>query len=317
MFLRFLLAFGVLIALFYIVGVGELVAVFQQIQLVYIVYLLVLAVVMIWASCLKWRLFVRASGHEVSILRLMKLYTVGYFFNTFAPSYIGQDVSRSFYLGRYVESQKDAFIATILERFTGLLAMSLLGLTFVMIGTKATAGVEAAIITVAFLCVLLAFIFFSNSCAKFFFKSADWFLKTFLKGQLRERLTLYLDKVQPALDKARGDSRLFFKAMLLSLFYHSLTVVNTYIAARAIGWDSPDIGGLFVAVPLVLLVSMIPVTPSGLGIQEGAFLFFLERIGGSREQGLSVGLVLRAKAMIIAAVGGLLFLTLKKEERNK
>ena len=34
-------------------------------------------------------------------------------------------------------------------------------------------------------------------------------------------------------------------------------------------------------VPLVLMVGVVPITPSSLGVQEGAFVFLLARIGAS------------------------------------
>lgn len=95
--------------------------------------------------------------------------------------------------------------------------------------------------------------------------------------------------------------------MLWSFAYHGFAVLNTYAAARAIGWNAPSMGELFVVVPLVLILSTIPLTPSGWGIQEGAFFYFLQRIGGTEAQSLGVGLVLRAKTLIIAALGGILW----------
>ncbi len=88
---------------------------------------------------------------------------------------------------------------------------------------------------------------------------------------------------------------------------HVLTVINTYTAALAIGWTDANFTGMFVVVPLVLLVSMVPLTPNGLGIQEGAFLFLLKRIGATEAQGLGVGILLRAKVMVLAVVGGILW----------
>jgi len=58
---------------------------------------------------------------------------------------------------------------------------------------------------------------------------------------------------------------------------------------------------------------MAPLTPSGLGLQEGAFLFLLQRIGASHAQGLGVGLVLRAKVMLVAVIGGVLWLRVRKQ----
>ena len=306
--LRLVIALLLLGCLFYFVGAVELLQIFRQIDPVYLTLLLALAVVMVWASCLKWQLFIRASGNEVPILHLMKLYTVGYFFNTFTPSYVGGDLARSFHLGRYLSNQRDALIATFLERFTGLLAMSLLGVVFLVLGSKVTAGLSIAILTVAAGALFLSALCFSKSVAEFFFPIGKQLAQRFVPQKMRAKVDMLIDRVDEGMQHARRNIPLLGKALLLSLFFHCLTVLNTYLAARSIGWQDPDVAGLFVVVPLVLLVSMAPITPAGLGIQEGAFLFLLQRIGGSHAQGLGVGLVLRAKVMLLGIVGGLLWL---------
>lgn len=306
--LRIVLAIVVLAGLFYFVGFAEMSEVFFRIEPLWLICFVALAVVMVWASCLKWQLFIREGGNSVPIVHLMKLYFVGYFFNTFTPSTVGGDVARSFHLGKYLANQGDALIATFLERFTGLLAMSMLGVLFLALGAPATAGLSAAILSIAALTGLLAAICFSETIACFSFSLARNFTARFVPGRLAEKCSSMIAKVDTGMRHARDNKVLLAKALLLSLFFHCLTVLNTYLGARAVGWHNPDIAGLFVVVPLVLLVSMAPITPSGLGIQEGAFLFFLQRIGGTHAQGLGVGMVLRAKVILLGLVGGLVWL---------
>lgn len=313
---RFLLAILVLFGLFSLVGVSEMLHVFREVDAYWLTLLLLLAPVMVWTSCLKWQLFIKASGNKVPMLHLMKLYTVGYFFNTFTPSYVGGDVARSFHLGKYLSNQRDAFIATFLERFTGLLAMSMLGVLFLSLGASATAGLSIAILSVAFGAFILGLICFSLRFANVSFAIARWACNKFLPGKFIQKALGLIEKVDQGMCHARSNRVLLFKALLLSLFFHCLTVLNTYLAARTVGWENPDVAGLFVVVPLVLLVSMAPITPSGLGIQEGAFLFFLQRIGGSKAHGLGVGLVLRAKILLLGVVGGLLWLHVRRISRG-
>ena len=309
--LRFLIAVLVLFGLFSLVGVTEMLKVFSEVDPFWLVLLLLLAPVMVWASCLKWNLFIKASGNSVPMSHLMKLYTVGYFFNTFTPSYVGGDVARSFHLGKYLSNQRDAFIATFLERFTGLLAMSLLGVIFLSLGASATSGLSIAILSVAFGAFVLGLICFSLRFANFSFGIARWACN-YLPEKLSGKIVKLIEKVDEGMCHARNNRLLLFKALLLSLFFHCLTVLNTYLGARTVGWDNPDIAGLFVVVPLVLLVSMAPITPSGLGIQEGAFLFFLQRIGGTKAHGLGVGVVLRAKIVLLGLIGGLIWLHVRR-----
>lgn len=305
-----------LVVIFSIVDTKELISTLVQVDLFYLLILFLLSFVLIWLSCLKWQLFVCSGGHAVSVFKLMKFYTIGYFFNTFTPSYIGGDIARSFHLGQFLENQQAAFVSTFLERFTGLLAMSFLGLFFVLTGSGATEGVEISVILVAVATSILALVCFSQRVGNFVFSLCLQILKKLKNAKLSIFFEKQVERVDLAMAKVRKDPMLFIKAMFLSLLFHVATVVNTYIAAKAVGWDDPSFSGLFVVVPLVLLVSMVPLTPSGIGIQEGAFLFFLQRIGSTRAQALSIGIVLRAKVLVVAMVGWALFQFATGKKKN-
>jgi hypothetical protein len=294
--------------LLWLVGVGELLDTLANARPEYLVYLLLLSIVMIWASCLKWQLFLRASGADVPMLRLMRYYTISYFFNTFTPSYIGGDVARSYHVGKYMGSQRDALVATFLERFTGLLAMSLLGVASVCFGVDATKDLRVSILLVGLVAVLLAAACFSTVFGRLCFSICYAVLARLPEGRIGKVLVKTARSFDEGLSHARSNLPLLSKALVLSFFFHLLTVINTYLAAKAVAWDGAEFGSLFVVVPLVLLVGMVPITPGGLGIQEGAFLFLLQRVGATQAQGLSVGVVLRAKIVILALVGCLLLI---------
>lgn len=311
------LALILLVALVYFVGGQALLAVFFDLELIYILALLALSVVLIWASCLKWQLFVTANGGEVSLLYLMKIYTVSYFFNLFAPSYLGGDAARSYQLGKTLGSQSNAFAATFLERFTGLFAMCSLALAFVLLGASETAGVSLSVFLISGIVYLSALPCFSPYFAQKFFDVLRGLLARAASDAIRSKCEGVLEKLDRGMAYARGNTTLFIKALAYSFLFHVLTVINTYVACRAVGWDNPQFYGLFVVVPLILLVGMLPLTPNGVGLQEGAFVFFLQRIGSSASQGLAVGLVLRAKVIILAMIGGLIFLKMRSEQVEK
>jgi len=313
MYARFLFALIVIALLCYLVGWQELLTALAQLELLDVIKLIALSVALIWVSSVKWSLFLKAAGHQVSVLQLMRLYTIGYFVNTFTPSFVGGDVVRSVQLGRTLSSRRDAFVSTFFERFTGLLAMTSLGLMFVALGSSATAGIEVSITILGLSTLLIAAICFSDSTSTIAFDLSRQLLSRTLPQRFSSKANIFQDQLQEAFAFGRNNPKLLLKAMIWSFTYHALAVLNTYVAAQAVGWQEPDLLGLFVVVPLVLIVSMLPLTPSGLGVQEGAFLFFLQRIGADEGQALGVGVVLRAKTFLIAAIGGLLWLSLKRD----
>lgn len=315
--LRVILAVLLLVLLFHIVDASEVFSALSNIELIYVFYLIVVSLVLILLSCLKWQLFIRAGGHDVRLLTLMNYYTMSYFFNMFFPSFLGGDVARSIQLGRHMQSQKVAFAATFVERATGFLSMTFLGALFVAVGAQATDGVEAAILFVAFVTHLAALFCFSERLSNLSFSLIVRLLCVFNLARLAEKSDRIFRQVVTETAFVRNDAGLFFKALLYSFVFHFFAVVNTYICALAVGWNGADFGGLCIVVPLVLLVGIVPVTPSGIGIQEGAFVYFLERIGATAAQGLGVSLVLRAKNVVIALIGGILWFAHRSPNQDK
>ena len=294
------LALAVLLALLLSVDLSRLIEALSHLTAGMVLYLLALSAVMVYVSALKWQLFLEARGAKVSALRLFNLYMLGYFVNLLIPSYIGGDAVRSWYAGKHV-GQHQAFAATLLERFTGFVAMLFLALVFMWRVEFVTPQIKAAVLLMALALAAVTAAALSPALLDRLERLPR------MRGPVR-----HLRKVQEALHFARGDRVLLAKAMALSLLFHCLTVVNTAAAAYAVGWYTVPLQDLFVVLPLILLIGALPVAPSGLGIQEGAFYYFLQGIGAAPAEALGVGLVLRAKIYVLALFGGLIWLGLRE-----
>ncbi len=294
--------FAILILTFLVIQVdtASLLQALGHITLAQVLYLLLLSVLLIYVSALKWKLFVESFGKEVSLFTLFNLYLVGYFVNQLLPSFVGGDMVRSWKIGKSV-GQHEAAAATILERYTGIVAMVTLALGCMWLSDVVTWQIRLAVFLVALgiaCCTLLAL--------------SDRLLSWVGRYSYFKKITGELKKVQAALHLARRNYLLLAKALLLSFLFHSFTVVNVLAAGAAVGWWDIPVWGLFGVLPLILLVGAIPLSPSGLGIQEGAYLFFLSSIGATPAQALGIGIILRAKAYILALWGGALWLLQSK-----
>ena len=298
-----LVAIFMLVLLVWLVDLRELLAALSKLTITSVVLLLGISVVLILVSAVKWRCFLESGQQEVSLVRLFKLYLVGYFVNLMLPSYFGGDVVRSWYAGKQ-HGQHAAATATILERYTGLVAMLTLAFIFVWLVDSATPQVEVAVVLCAVGLVV----------GTFMVLAADRLPVIGILGR-HKALSGHFDKIRRCLLVAGRNRSLIAKALMLSFLYHSLTVLNTVVAADAVGWHNPPVWDLFVVLPLILLIGSLPISPSGLGIQEGAFFFFLTGVGATPAQALGVGVVLRAKGYVLALLGGVVWLGLKNEER--
>jgi uncharacterized protein (TIRG00374 family) len=298
---RIILALLCLLLTFYAVDFSELLKTLQQITLPMIGALFALAFVMVYLSAFKWRLLLAALHQDRASLpssrRLFCLYLVGYFVNLIFPSFVGGDVVRSLRLGRQV-GQVNALGAVILERYTGLLAMVILAVAFVWFIPGRSFQI-VLIVCSMFFAVLVGTVFALHPGAQR--------VMNVLPKRIVEKLQAPIIKLQNGFNLVRKEPRVFGPALLLSFLFHSLTILNTALTGYAIGWTDPMIGELFVVVPIILLIGAIPVTPQGLGLQEGAFYYFLQLAGATPTQALSVALVLRAKSYVLALLGGLIW----------
>lgn len=265
-----------------------------------LVILLALSVALVLVSVVKWRAFLARLGIHASLSHLSRLYLVGYFVNLLMPSSLGGDVVRSVYVGANVDKVK-AVSATMLERYTGLLAMLLMATAALLCSSAVTREIQ----------ILTAAVVFGVGVATFMI--ARGFLPALLtKLRCPEKVVTKAVRLEDALRWGLSDRALLVKAAALSIAFHLLTVVNTVAVAAAVGWVSPPWGELFVVVPLILLVGAVPISPHGLGLQEGAFVYFLHSVGASTGQALAIALVLRAKSYVLAFVGAFCWFGLPK-----
>jgi uncharacterized protein (TIRG00374 family) len=294
--LKILLSLFVLIVLFLQVDFAGLRSAFVGLSLSAISLLMLISMVLLYTSALKWSYFLHKFGSKVSVLRLFALYFLGYFVNLIAPSYIGGDAARSYYIGKDV-GQHAAAAATILERYTGLVAMITLGLVFAWFVDLVTLPMKLAIIGAAVALFLVTMLALSPRI-----------MHRLEKFTPIRKIVPHLSKIQDGFKIAKANPSLIIKSLALSYLYHTFTVINVVATAYVVGWAEPPLTDIFVALPLVLLICAIPLTPNSLGIQEGAYFYFLTGLGASSSQALAIGLILRAKQYVLAVVGGLVFL---------
>lgn len=300
---KYAIAVLVLLLVFRAVNFLELISALSQITFELIVALLLLSLIMIYLSALKWKIILdgipqegaAAATEEISTPRLFCLYLVGYFVNLIFPSYVGGDVVRSVQLGKAV-GQVRALAATVFERYTGLVAMVALSFAFVWFLPGVTSQIEILV------CLIALGTVSGTALALFPISGRLWSRLPFGLGA---KLSAPVTKLQSSFHLVRRNGRLVVSAFLLSFIYHSLTVLNTALAGAAVGWSDPSILQLFVVVPIILLIGAIPLSPQGLGIQEGAFYYFLQLAGATPAQALGVALVLRAKSYVLALIGGI------------
>jgi uncharacterized protein (TIRG00374 family) len=225
---------------------------------------------------------------------------IGYFFNNFLPTNVGGDVARSFILGKQIANNPDSFGSVFLERFTGLFGLVVLAIFAFLFNLriiqKPTIGLFLIFfLTISLLIILLLFTERSHNLTRKILRLTPFRI---IKKQAYEFLNvIYYFRNQPIV---------LSKTMAISFLFHIMAIVNTLVICLALEIHVAVLD-LAVVIPLILLISMIPISLNSIGIFEGSFVYFFSLIGIPASAALSVALVLRAKNLFIAMVGGAVF----------
>ncbi len=298
--LRYALGLGVLALLLTCTEPIAVLSAFKDISLGDIALLGIIAFLLILVSVVKWRAFLLRLGIHSSLPRLLALYLLGYFVNLLMPSVLGGDVVRSLYVGKRGD-RAHSISATLLERYTGLMAMLLMAIVGVWWAPHVTPPIRVMVCALTLGAVFGSLLLFT--------RKTTWLLECV---RVPEKIILLVRRIEDGLIAGMRDKQLVMWALMLSVVFHALTVANTAAAGWAIGWEDIPVGELIVVVPLILLAGAVPISPQGLGIQEGAFVFFLHALGCTTEQALALALLLRAKSYVLALIGGMVWLFVRR-----
>jgi uncharacterized protein (TIRG00374 family) len=286
-------------------NVGHLMKIFRSIQPEFIILLFVVGIALNWISCLKWKLFIDKQGFKVTIYRLLGLYFIGKFFSNFIPSMVGGDLTRTYLLGRQINSQSKSFASVFLERFTGLIALIVLALTFAItnpqILKEPKIGVSIALVSVAFIIFTILLL---NP------KGIDWISSKLDFVPFLPSVMSNFKTVQKEILYFKDKYRLLSGAMLYSFAFHLLTSLNVYLCCLSIKFY-PAFLDIAVITPIILLLNTIPVSPNNIGWWEWTFSFLLVEAGTGSAEGLAVALILRGMTLIFSLAGGVFFLLQK------
>ena len=257
-------------------------------------------------SGLRWRLLARAQGFDGSRLRYIAYNFIGTFFNLALPTSVGGDVARAWYLGRGSGKGSQAVLSVLADRLNGL---------YVLIGMAFLAALVVPLPPWA-----LAFVLLSAGVA------AAGLALLWLASRERQRPEPCQNppvadasgsptgwqkrwhEMADALAFYRRSPRLLGSATLLSLAVQLLNVLLVWCLAGAVGAPVP-LAFCFVLMPIVILLTLAPVSVNGMGVREGATLLLLRPLGVADGQAIALSLLWFSVFLAAGLTGGVWWLT--------
>jgi uncharacterized protein (TIRG00374 family) len=270
-------------------------------------------------SASKWWLLLRAQQIPVPLSRLLAFQWMGIFFDNFVPAQVGGDVLRGYNLARDTHRTADAAASILIDRFTGLTAF-MLAAAFSSTTILLTGGLPAPASSqeLAFLRFIdLRLIALGSTGVSVLLLTALALLLSRRTKVLVENILSRLplgsrvlpiwQKLAAAINAYRHAYPAMVVAGLVSLLIVVVTSVTIWLLANAIAPGSINFVQVLVINPIIAFLSIIPLSPGGLGVRQVAFAALFVAVGAGAELGFLVGLLQQIITYLISLPGLLLW----------
>ena len=248
----------------------------------------------------RWRLLLQANGFDVPLGRAWRITWVGGFFNQILPGAVGGDVAKALIVSKGEERKAGLFSTVLLDRLVGLA-------TVVAIAALAILPVidrEALRPVVGLILALLAG---GAAGAAVYFSPA-------LRGwpparRLKERLPFReaVEEVDDVLRTMRHAPRTILGAVALSAAGQATTILGIYALAVSLDVRGVPLGDFFLVEPIIFLVSALPVSVGGWGVEQVAYAQLFGMAGMAPNEAVALSILYKLAALLVALVGGVMF----------
>jgi uncharacterized protein (TIRG00374 family) len=259
---------------------------------------------------LRWQLLARPLGFEYRFRRYAGIYYVGMLFNLILPTSVGGDVVRAWYLDGGQGRKMTALLCVLVDRATGLVVLIIMACCatlfqldslpgWVLVSVWAVAAAAAGgLIVLPWLGRLAERVGPAQQDAHNGRRGWRYWAK---------RLASIPAGLLDALRRYRGRERLVAITCLLSLVIMALNVVAVWMLGRSLGAQVPG-AYYWVAVPVVTLLTLVPISVNGMGVREAGLGLLLAETGAPISLGVTIAVLLFGLYLAAGLIGAVVYL---------
>lgn len=253
-------------------------------------------------AALRWQKLMDVQGVFIPVPRYVMALLVGTFFNQTLPSTVGGDLARGVWVTKPGESPIVNLAVVTLDRAIGVFSLCLLALLCALTSPAVRQLVPALWVvpaSLAAMALVLALLATRHARAL-----GDRFFSRGVLRRYRDKAILVFDTLRAY----RDQKAVLAWAVVLSIGLQLIIVMQAVLLATALDLQIP-MGELALIVPVVTLVSLLPVTVNGLGLREGAFAVLGASFGISAADAVALGWLTVAGAVGYGIWGAVLHLS--------
>ena len=294
-FIKLLISGGLVVFLLQQIDIDKLITSIGLSRRPYLFLGYLLGIMNVLVCTVRWRMLLSKSNIIISYFDLMKAYFVGMFFNIFFPTGYGGDAVRGYKLYKKSMMMAASFSSVVVERivgFSALISVSLISLMLSINFLNYKICLSVLGITIVFFATLG--VFFNRKL----FRRFGVLLKIFKFEKHREKIVGLYDTIL----SYKKYKFLLLRVYAISILSHCLMILSIYAFSLAIDLHI-HIGYFFLFIPVINIITLVPVTLSGVGIREGGFVYFFSLIEVMPSDSFLISILFFSQLLFIGLIG--------------
>jgi uncharacterized membrane protein YbhN (UPF0104 family) len=239
-------------------------------------------------SSIRWWILANTLSFPGAWPTYLGFYYVGMFFNLFLPTGIGGDLFKAHFLSREEGKKVLALFTVVGDRFFGLIAMLLLGGAAVTLWPGLLPEPFAGFLTISSLLILVGLAGLP-----------------LLQRAIRRLWPRFSRHLEGLLILWQHPKRLLC-VLALSFSLQALGMGAVALLGAGINIHLP-LSFYFASLPLIGIITLIPVSFNGIGVREGAFVYFFGLKGIEAEPAFGLGLLFFSVQVGLSLIGGIAY----------
>lgn len=247
----------------------------------------------------RWICLLETLGIRAPRRKVVKIFFLSTFFGSFLPTGIGGEAVRAVSFSRLTSKGVESVASVAMDRLLGMLSMLLIGLGAFILSYRvyrhpALLGTVSglSIVSLALLAVLLSPSLHERILKRFGESEQGW------KGRIRRGIE--------AMGRYRARPGVLALVLLMSIGVQVLRVFQAYLLSEAMDLGTPLVY-FFCFVPLILIITMLPISVSGLGTTNLAYVALFAPVGMDPDGAFVLSVLILALGVIGNLPGGLIY----------
>ncbi len=241
----------------------------------------------------RWNILLRVQGIRLRVCDLVNLSMIGAFFSLAIPGPVGGDVVKTQFLAhRNKEKRIGAIVAFVADRTVGLFGLLIVALTivlsylpFLLVLKQEHRHIQVLILSVGLfgVCGIVGIVLLAVSPSLGKYSLIIRVVKYGIQ-KLPKSIVSILARLVNAFRLYRRNVAAVIAAIVISVLIHVCFAMTAFLVGISVGENRLGPNGYLLGTQISNVVSMIPVTPGGIGVRDATTAIVFKALGCSQEK---------------------------------